>query len=483
MRIINDGSNLILLDEESGKFLNIKKLSHFSEPSFNYAKGRLEHHENELATQGYIFYIEIPSCLLTEDNTLKKYGYASNDGAVIIKPIYDSLIIMNHCFFAKIKVPQISLSSSVTKFSHNHSVIQAYLNVDGTPKIVFPPKKLFASVLASLSLKQFDLVSKFSYGLAIVLRNGKMGVATSSGRVIIEPVYDAINSNHWLHDIFCFNTYENEYRGYIRLDKAINGKILTSYAIVRGNKVQTIIDDIEAISPLNTGLGFVVQKEKKKGFYNIDGKQILPFSYIHIGDVAENIIECKSENTVELFFIKDGEIAARTNKSIVFVSGSYKTNKSDVAVCVKENDEYLFMNNNFQTVAKLQMPKSFKGRVLAHSYGEGIVGIEDGGGSYSNYFVNLNGEPIFSFRDKKIDIMCFETGFVFGKAKVSIYAHDSKGYRMLDGYYDVVITSVGEIVTQKWVVFDMREHDYNDSDYNDISDAFDGDPSAYWNID
>ena len=128
------------------------------------------------------------------------------------------------------------------------------------------------------------------------------------------------------------------------------------------------------------------------------------------------------------------------------------------------------------------MPESFKGTVVADSYGEGIVGIEDEDGWYSNYFVNLNGEPIFSFRDKKIDILDFKTGFVSGKARVSIYDHSS-GYRSLDGYYDAVITSVGEIVTQNWVKCDMREPNYNDNDYYDISDAFEDDPSAYWNID
>lgn len=308
-----------------------------------------------------------------------------------------------------------------------------------------------------------------------------MGVATSSGKVIIEPVYDAINRNDWLNGIFSFNIYENEYRGYIRLDKVVNGQMLTSYAIVRGNKVQAIIDGIEGISLLNKGFGFVAEKENKKGFYNIDGKQILPYSYIHIWDEAENIIKCESENTVELYFIKDGEIAAKTNKPFEFISGSYRTNESGVVVCVKENDMYLFLNNNFHIVAKLKMPESFKGKVFAHSYGEGIVGVEDEKGV--NYFVHLNGEPIFSFRDKKIDIMSFETGFVSGEARVSIYYHDHFGCRSLDGYYDAVITSTGEIVTQNWVNCDMREPNYDDNDYNDISDAFDDDPSAYWNID
>lgn len=483
MRIINDESTLILLDEDSGKFYKVTKVTSLIPESFNYDKKIPEHQENELESKGYIFYIEMRSCLFNEDNIYRKYGYASYDGTVIIKPIYDGLMIMNNCFLATMNVFGIKLSEGQAKFSHSHRSIQGYLSVIGTPEIKFSQKgKVFSSIFTSLSLLHFDLVSNFSYGLAIVFKNGKMGVATSDGKVIIEPDYDAINGNNWLQDIFCFNTYENEYRGYIRLDKVINGKIRTSYAIVRGNRVKVIIDDIENIFCLNKGFGFVAQKEKKEGFYNIDGKQILPFSYIHIWDEAENIIKCESENTIELYFIKDGEIAAKTNKPFEFISGSYRTNKSGVVACIKENGTYLFLNNTFQTIAKLKMPESFKGTVVAHSYGEGIVGIEDEDGWYSNYFVNLNGEPIFSFRDKKIDIMHFETGFVSGKARVSIYDHSS-GYRSLNGYYDAVITSVGEIVTQNWVDCDMREPNCNDNDYYDISDAFEDDASAYWNID
>ena len=482
MRIINDGSTLILLDEESGKFFNIKKVPSLVRESFNYVENSAAHQENELDSKGYIFYIEMQSCLFNEDNIFRKYGYAGYDGTVIIKPIYDGLRIMNNCFFATMNAFSINLSEDQAKFSHSHSSIQGYLNIDGTPTNKFSQKGNNFSLFAFLSLRHFDLVSNLSYGLAIVFKNGKMGVATSDGKVIIEPEYDAINENNWFQSIFYFNTYEGEYRGCIRLDKAINGKILTSYAIVRGNRVQAIIDDIEHISCLNKGFGFVAQKEKKKGFFNVNGKQILPFSYTHIWDVAENIIKCEFENTIELYFIKDGEIAAKTNKPFEFISGSYRTNECGVVACVKENGIYIFLNNNFYTVAKLKMPESFKGTVVADSYGEGIVGIEDEDGWYSNYFVNLNGEPIFSFRDKKIDILDFKTGFVSGKARVSIYDHSS-GYRSLDGYYDAVITSVGEIVTQNWVKCDMREPNYNDNDYYDISDAFEDDPSAYWNID
>lgn len=355
MRIINDGSTQILLDEESGKFFNIKKVPSLVREPFNYVKNSVAHQENELESKGYIFYIEMQSCLFDKDNIFRKFGYASNDGIVIIKPIYDGLRIMNNCFLAKMNVFRINLSEGQAKFSYYHNSIQAYLSVIGTPEIKFSQKGL-SSIFTSLSLLHFDLVSDFNYGLAIVFKNGKMGVATSEGKVIIEPDYDAINGNNWFQNIFCFNTYENEYRGYIRLDKAINGKIRTSYAIVRGNSVQAIIDDIEHISCLNKGFGFVAQKEKKEGFYNIDGKQILPFSYNHIWEVAENIIKCESENTVELYFIKDGEIAAKTNKPFEFISGSYRTNESGVVACVKENGIYLFLNNNFHTVAKLKMP-------------------------------------------------------------------------------------------------------------------------------
>ena len=155
-----------------------------------------EPQENELDSKGYVFYIEMPSCLFNEDCILKKYGYASYDGTVIIKPIYDDLIIMNNCFLAKIKVFKINRSKDQAKFSHFYSGIQAYLNTDGTPRIKY---SLYGnglpSLFAAITLRHFDLVSNFSYGLAIVFKNGKMGVVTSDGKVVIKPDYDAINRN------------------------------------------------------------------------------------------------------------------------------------------------------------------------------------------------------------------------------------------------------------------------------------------------
>ena len=283
MRIINDGSTLILLDEESGKFFNIKKVPSLVRESFNYVENSAAHQENELDSKGYIFYIEMQSCLFNEDNIFRKYGYAGYDGTVIIKPIYDGLRIMNNCFFATMNAFSINLSEDQAKFSHSHSSIQGYLNIDGTPTNKFSQKGNNFSLFAFLSLRHFDLVSNLSYGLAIVFKNGKMGVATSDGKVIIEPEYDAINENNWFQSIFYFNTYEGEYRGCIRLDKAINGKILTSYAIVRGNRVQAIIDDIEHISCLNKGFGFVAQKRRKKVFLMLMESKFYHFHILIFG--------------------------------------------------------------------------------------------------------------------------------------------------------------------------------------------------------
>ena len=77
MRIINDESTLILLDEDSGKFYKVTKVTSLIPESFNYDKKIPEHQENELESKGYIFYIEMRSCLFNEDNIYRKYGYAS----------------------------------------------------------------------------------------------------------------------------------------------------------------------------------------------------------------------------------------------------------------------------------------------------------------------------------------------------------------------------------------------------------------------
>ena len=204
--------------------------------------------------------------------------------------------------------------------------------------------------------------------------------------------------------------------------------------------------------------------------------------------ISKNIIRCKKENNETLYHVNNGRIVAQTESSFEFIDGSYSMpNQYGVVACIKKNGRYLLVDQDLKKVAEVKLPQTFKGTVIPYTYGEGVVGIEEQKNCYySSYFVDLNGLPIFSFKDRGIDIMSFKSGFVSGKAHVDIYAINSSGHRDFDGYYNAIISLRGDIISLKWVDCDMRERsDSDDSDMNniDILDAFEGDPSAYWNID
>lgn len=480
MKIITDNSEHFLLDEESGRSFNVRKLSPISNSFFDYQQGKTVIANYELDENGYIFYIEkeTTSCIETQH----KYGYALNNGEVTIKPIYDSLMFYkDDCFFASINA-YYQDSSGSTFYSKVYGVIDKY----SVPRVNIPSKSIFENLhcYAYMRRHNYDLVSPFSYGFAVFLKEGKMGVISSQLKEVIPAEYDAINNNNWFQKIFTFNTYDNEYRGVIRLGKIADGSIQTRYAIVRGLNVVNILDNVDSISCLNLGFGYIARKGRYYAFYNIDGEQLLPFSFTNILDIAENIIRCKKEKNETLYHVNNGGIVAQTESSFEFIDGSYSMpNQCGVVACIKKNGRYLLVDQDFKNVAEVKLPQAFKGTVIPYTYGDGVVGIEEQKNCYySRYFVDLNGLPIFSFKDKGIDIMSFKSGFVSGKAHVAIYAINS-GFRNLDGYYNAIISLSGDIISQKWVDCDIRERSDSDMNNIDILDAFEGDPSAYWNID
>ena len=298
MKIITDNSEHFLLDEESGRFFNVRKLSPISRSFFDYQQGKTVVANYELDENGYIFYIEkkTTSCIETQH----KYGYALNNGEVTIKPIYDSLMFYkDDCFLASINA-YYQDSSGSTFYSKVYGVIDKY-SVNIPSKSILEKKSIFEKLhcYAYLRRNNYDLVSPFSSGFAIFLKEGKMGVISSQLKEVIPAEYDAINNNKWSQKIFTFNTYDNEYRGIIRLDAIADGSIQTRYAIVRGLNVVNILDNVDSISCLNLGFGYKARKGMYYAFYNIDGEQLLPFSFTNILDIAKNILIIRN-NTPKL---------------------------------------------------------------------------------------------------------------------------------------------------------------------------------------
>ena len=79
---------------------------------------------------------------------------------------------------------------------------------------------------------------------------------------------------------------------------------------------------------------------------------------------------------------------------------------------------------------------------------------------------------------EKLKLWNIEKGFYKGLAVVSLWDINDTNV-----YYRAVINKKGEIIDGEYVECGMIETGSTDDTENDISDAFDGLPDAYWNID
>ena len=485
MKILSDNTDLILIDDESGRFFRANKVP-YTPLVQTYSHNRLKSSNNKNSEEknsvsknnqpaksyeaGYIFYIEdgtkrefILGGRITYTN--KKYGYAFNDGTVKIKPIYDMLYFWGDKIKAYICLTR---EVCVSGFLHWRTG-KKDLNCNPSP----------LKVLAKLNvLRDIDLITPYSYGFAICVKNKKMGVISSSLDVVIPMVYDSINYNKWFQSPFSFNTYESEYRGIINLAyKDSAGLEHKEFAVVRGNTVAKIIVDnnIDSMHCLNKGFGYeAINDNFYYGFYNINGEELLPMSFSHISDITDNIISVTSNGKEALYKIEDNKIALKTDFIYDWVDGDYQhINQCGMSVCVLYKGRYMFLNNQFEVVDVINHHFSEKIRIKAATYGEGLVGCEEGN---LCYFINMKGEKYAG--TEKLKIWDIEKGFYKGLAVVSLW-----DFKDANGYYRATINKMGEIIDEEYVECGMIETGDSDDTENDISDAFDGLPDAYWNID
>lgn len=482
MKIISDSTDLILLDEESGRFFRVNKVPYT--PSLSYCYGRkLSNYDDsnkqsatsntnrpiESYEAGYIFSIDDgPKRDIILNGqvvyTNRKYGYALNDGTVKIKPIYDMLYFCGDKIKARICINR---NESVSGFLDRSTGCKD-LNCK-------PPIFTFLSKLKVLS--DIDLVTPYSYGFAICVRNKKLGVISSSLEVVIPMVYDSINNNNWsFHSPFCFNTYDSEYRGVVNLtytdDKGLKHK---EFAIFRNNSVVKIITkNIDSMHLVNKGFGYKARKDDLLGLYNIDGEELLPLSFSSISDITANIICVTNNEKTALYKIEDNKIVLKTDFLYEWVDGDYQNiNQYGISVCVLCNGRYMFLNNDFEVVDIINHHFSENIRIIASTYGDGLVGCE---GKNSYYFLNMNGEKYAG--TEKLRLWNIERGFYKGLAVVDLW-----DYHDINGYYRATINKNGEITDKHYIECEMVERGSSDDIENDISDAFDGLADAYWNID
>ena len=484
MKIISDKENWYFLDgEKQGCFYLANKVRYIPQYAFDYYGNRKPiKKEQDLWEKGYLFYIQYSSYDIFDHKTThyKKYGYAFDSGEVIIPPRYDVLMFWGSGFKARKYIDNI------------REVVQVECLLDKFGNFVLPDYISKELILKkNPSFKDIHVIGAFSYGFAIFCSYNKLGVINKNLEIVIPAQYCCVNKNKngFEHGQFSFNTYEGEYRGIIELGYIEqNGlrkgnSVKKKFALIRGYNVINYIEGVDYVSCLNNGLGYRVFKGEEQGLYDINGNVLILCGLHNICDIGTNIYLFKKDNKSYLLRFDNNVLVAKSDFDFEFINSDYwDENLYGAKVCVKIVNEYLILDKDFKIIDKIKNLDS-KFHPDVKTYGQGLIGCYRKT-SLSYYFFNLNGDLIIPNKENVISLRSIVSCFNENKlAKVELDHRDSRGWTVLDGYYTAIIDISGKVKESEWIPCDLRDPSWLREDYYDNSDAFEGDPDAYWNID
>ena len=357
-----------------------------------------------------------------------KYGVINKEGKQIINTEYTNVIIPNPqkpvfiCYtsnstkvlnqngeeiFTEFKsIEPIKLKNIASSLMYEKSIL-TYKENEKFGLINLEGKKLTKAI--------YDKIEGLPYkeGELLVQKEGKYGVINLKGKELIKPQYDQINVDGYSNDE---NGYKNA--GYIVGNKTeegyrygyidINGKMLLEleyneiqritdvkendiyliaakngqYGLFK-NKEQVIGNEYQSITYNQTDETLILQKTKKFGVANLDGKIIIPVEYKQIDSIGMYIYATNEDGT-EKVYTKDGtEVQADSNIAILETSNeNYK-----IKIDNTNGTVYSIIDKNDNTITKQN-----------YSYIEYL--------SDDNFIVSLDGKlgVINSNNEIKIDI-------------------------------------------------------------------------------
>lgn len=357
-----------------------------------------------------------------------KYGVINKEGKQIINTEYTNVIIPNPqkpvfiCYtndstkvlnqnseeiFTEFKsIEPIKLKNIASSLMYEKSVL-TYKENEKFGLINLEGKKLTKAI--------YEKIEGLPYkeGELLVQKEGKYGVINLKGKELIKPQYDQVNVDGYSNDE---NGYKNA--GYIVGNKTeegyrygyidINGKMLLEleyneiqritdvkendiyliaakngqYGLFK-NKEQVIGNEYQSITYNQTDETLILQKTKKFGVANLDGKIIIPVEYKQIDSIGMYIY-ATNENGKENVYTKEGtEIQADSNIAILETSNENFKIKIDNT----NGTVYSIIDKNDNTITKQN-----------YSYIEYL--------SDDNFIVSLEGKigVINSNNEIKIDI-------------------------------------------------------------------------------
>lgn len=357
-----------------------------------------------------------------------KYGVINKEGKQIINTEYTNVIIPNPqkpvfiCYtsdstkvlnqngkeiFTEFKsIEPIKLKNIASSLMYEKSIL-TYKENEKFGLINLEGKKLTKAIynkIEGLPYKEGEL---------LVQKEGKYGVINLKGNQLIKPQYDQINVDGYSNDengyknagYIVGNKTEEGYRyGYIDIDEkmlleteyneiqritevkendiyliaAKNGQ----YGLFK-NKEQVIGNEYQSITYNLTDETLILQKTKKFGVANLDGKIIIPVEYKQIDNTGIYIYATNEDGT-EKVYTKDGtEVQADSNIAILETSNeNYK-----IKIDNTNGTVYSIIDKNDNTITKQN-----------YSYIEYL--------SDDNFIVSLDGKlgVINSNNEIKIDI-------------------------------------------------------------------------------
>ena len=294
-----------------------------------------------------------------------KYGVINKEGKQIINTEYTNVIIPNPqkpvfiCYtndstkvlnqnseeiFTEFKsIEPIKLKNIASSLMYEKSVL-TYKENEKFGLINLEGKKLTKAI--------YEKIEGLPYkeGELLVQKEGKYGVINLKGKELIKPQYDQINVDGYSNDE---NGYKNA--GYIVGNKTeegyrygyidINGKMLLEleyneiqritdvkendiyliaakngqYGLFK-NKEQVIGNEYQSITYNQTDETLILQKTKKFGVANLDGKIIIPVEYKQIDNTGIYIYATNEDGTEKVYTKEGTEVQADSNIAILETS-------------------------------------------------------------------------------------------------------------------------------------------------------------------
>lgn len=299
-----------------------------------------------------------------------KYGVINKEGKKIINTEYTNVIIPNPqkpvfiCYtndstkvlnqngeeiFTEFKsIEPIKLKNIASSLMYEKSVL-TYKENEKFGIINLEGKKLTKAT--------YDKIEGLPYkeGELLIQKEGKYGVINLKGKQLIKPQYDQINVDGYSNDE---NGYKNA--GYIVGNKTeegyrygyidINGKMLLEieyneiqritdvkendiyliaakkgqYGLFK-NKEQVIGNEYQSITYNLTDETLILQKTKKFGVANLEGKIIIPVEYKQIDNTGIYIYATNEDGTENVYTKEGTEVQANSNIAILETSNeNYK---------------------------------------------------------------------------------------------------------------------------------------------------------------